>query len=82
MTRLNGAEVWRATIDDLVFDLPALIAYCSTFTRLEAGNIILSGTTGGPGAYRRPPLRTKPGDIGKVKISGTGTLRNPMAQEE
>lgn len=81
VTRLNGQEVQRATIDDLVFDVPKLIEYCSTFTSLEPGDVIITGTTGGVGAYRTPPLWMKPGNVVEVEISGVGTLRNPIAQE-
>ena len=81
VTRLNGAEVQRATIDDLVFTVPALIEYCSTFTRLEPGDVIITGTTGGVGAYRTPPLWMKPGDVVEVEISGIGVLRNPVVGE-
>jgi len=81
VTRLNGVEVQRATLDDLVFDVPALVEYCSTFTRLEAGDVIITGTSGGVGAHRKPPLWMKPGDVVEVEISGIGTLRNPVAQE-
>jgi 2-keto-4-pentenoate hydratase/2-oxohepta-3-ene-1,7-dioic acid hydratase in catechol pathway len=81
-TRLNGEEVQRATIDDLVFDIPALIEYCSTFTRLEPGDVIITGTTSGVGAYRTPPLWMKPGDVVEVEISGIGLLRNPVVDED
>lgn len=81
VTRLNGAEVQRATIDDLVFSIPQLIAYCSTFTELVPGDVIITGTTGGVGAYRIPPLWLKPGDVVEVEITGVGLLRNPVAQE-
>jgi 2-keto-4-pentenoate hydratase/2-oxohepta-3-ene-1,7-dioic acid hydratase in catechol pathway len=81
ITRLNGEEVQRATIDDLVFDVPKLIEYCSTFTVLEPGDVIITGTTGGVGAYRTPPLWMKPGDTVEVEITGVGILRNPVAQE-
>jgi 2-keto-4-pentenoate hydratase/2-oxohepta-3-ene-1,7-dioic acid hydratase in catechol pathway len=81
VTRLNGAEVQRATVDDLVFDIPKLIAYCSTFTELAPGDVIITGTTGGVGAYREPPLWMKPGDVVEVEITGLGTLRNPIIQE-
>ncbi|HEX3349385.1 MAG TPA: fumarylacetoacetate hydrolase family protein [Acetobacteraceae bacterium] len=81
VTRLNGEEVQRATIDDLVFDTPALIAYCSTFTTLEPGDVIITGTTGGVGAYRDPPLWMKPGDTVEVEVSGVGILTNPIAAE-
>jgi 2-keto-4-pentenoate hydratase/2-oxohepta-3-ene-1,7-dioic acid hydratase in catechol pathway len=81
-TRLNGELVQEATIDDLVFDIPALIAYCSTFTQLEPGDVIATGTTGGVGAFRKPPLWMKPGDTVEVEIGGIGVLRNPIVQEE
>jgi 2-keto-4-pentenoate hydratase/2-oxohepta-3-ene-1,7-dioic acid hydratase in catechol pathway len=81
LTRLNGEEVQRATIDDLQFDVAALIAYCSTFTWLEAGDVIVTGTTGGVGAYRKPPLWMKPGDTVEVEVSGIGVLRNPVIAE-
>ncbi len=81
VTRLNGREVQRATIDDLVFGVARLVAYCSAFTFLEPGDVIITGTTGGVGAYHKPPLWMKPGDTVEVEITGVGTLRNPIGQE-
>jgi 2-keto-4-pentenoate hydratase/2-oxohepta-3-ene-1,7-dioic acid hydratase in catechol pathway len=81
VTRLNGQEVQRTTIDDLLFDIPAIIEYCSTFTELAPGDVIATGTTGGVGAARKPPLWMKPGDVVEVEISGVGVLRNPVEQE-
>ena len=72
----------HATVDDLCFDIPTLIEYCSTFTELEAGDVIVTGTTGGVGAYHKPPLWMKPGDTIEVEITGVGVLRNPIAQED
>jgi 2-keto-4-pentenoate hydratase/2-oxohepta-3-ene-1,7-dioic acid hydratase in catechol pathway len=80
--RLNGEVMQSATLDDLVFGIPALISYCSGFTVLEPGDVIITGTTGGVGAYRTPPKWMKPGDVVEVDISGVGTLRNPVAQED
>ena len=80
-TRVNGVEMQRATIDDLVFDVPTLIEYCSTFTILEPGDVIITGTTGGVGAYRKPPLWLKPGDTVEVEVSGVGVLHNGVVQE-
>jgi 2-keto-4-pentenoate hydratase/2-oxohepta-3-ene-1,7-dioic acid hydratase in catechol pathway len=80
-TRLNGVEVQAAPISDLVFDVPALIAYCSTFTELVPGDVIVTGTTGGVGAYRVPPLWMKDGDVVEVEVSGIGILRNPVKDE-
>jgi 2-keto-4-pentenoate hydratase/2-oxohepta-3-ene-1,7-dioic acid hydratase in catechol pathway len=81
VTRLNGEEVQRTTIDDLLFDVPAIIEYCSTFTELAPGDVIATGTTGGVGGARKPPLWMKPGDVVEVEISGIGVLRNPVVQE-
>jgi 2-keto-4-pentenoate hydratase/2-oxohepta-3-ene-1,7-dioic acid hydratase in catechol pathway len=80
-TRLNGTEVQSAPISDLVFDVPKLIAYCSTFTTLRTGDVIITGTTGGVGAYREPPLWMKGGDVVEVEIDGIGLLKNPVIDE-
>ena len=80
-TRVNGMEVQAAPISDLVFDVPTLIAYCSTFTELVPGDVIVTGTTGGVGAYRVPPLWLKHGDVVEVEVSGIGILRNPVRDE-
>lgn len=81
MTRVNGVEQQHATVDDLSFDIPTLIEYCSTFTQLEAGDVIVTGTTGGVGAYQKPPLWMKPGDTVEVEITNIGVLRNTVVQE-
>ena len=81
MTRVNGVEQQHATVDDLCFDIPTLIEYCSTFTQLEAGDVIVTGTTGGVGAYQKPPLWMKPGDTVEVEITNIGVLRNTVVQE-
>jgi 2-keto-4-pentenoate hydratase/2-oxohepta-3-ene-1,7-dioic acid hydratase in catechol pathway len=80
-TRLNGAVMQQAPISDLVFDIPALIAYCSVFTDLAAGDVIVTGTTGGVGAFRDPPVWMKPGDTVEVEITGIGVLSNPIADD-
>jgi 2-keto-4-pentenoate hydratase/2-oxohepta-3-ene-1,7-dioic acid hydratase in catechol pathway len=82
MMRLNSVEQQHATIDDLCFDIPPLIEYCSTFTQPEAGDVIVTGTTGGVGAYQKPPLWMKPRDTVEVEITGIGVLRNPVVTEE
>ncbi|KAA0998815.1 fumarylacetoacetate hydrolase family protein [Paraburkholderia panacisoli] len=80
-TRLNGEVVQQATTDDLIFDIPTLIEYCSTFTELHAGDVIITGTTGGVGAFRQPPLWMKAGDVVEVEISKIGILRNVVVDE-
>lgn len=81
VTRLNGEVVQQAPLSDLIFDIPTLIEYCSTFTVLRPGDVIITGTTGGVGAFREPPLWMKPGDIVEVEISKVGVLRNTIADE-
>jgi 2-keto-4-pentenoate hydratase/2-oxohepta-3-ene-1,7-dioic acid hydratase in catechol pathway len=78
-TRVNGSVMQETGIDDLCFDVPALIAYCSTFTQLEPGDII--ATPGGAGAFREPRVWLRPGDFVEVEIGGIGVLRNPVADE-
>lgn len=80
-TRLNGELMQSSSTGDLIFDIPALIEYCSTFTRLEPGDVIATGTPGGVGAARTPPVWMKPGDTIEVSISGIGDLQNTIADE-
>jgi 2-keto-4-pentenoate hydratase/2-oxohepta-3-ene-1,7-dioic acid hydratase in catechol pathway len=80
-TRVNGEVVQQATIDQMIFDIPRQIEYCSTFTRLEPGDVIATGTPGGVGAKRTPPLWLKPGDRVEVELDRLGILENGVADE-
>ena len=80
-TRLNGVVVQEAVLSQMIFDIPTVIEYCSGFTRLEAGDVIVTGTPGGVGVKRVPPLWMKPGDIVEVEIERLGVLRNGIADE-
>jgi 2-keto-4-pentenoate hydratase/2-oxohepta-3-ene-1,7-dioic acid hydratase in catechol pathway len=79
VTRLNGEEMQRATTDTLTFTIPELIAYISEWTELHPGELIITGTPGGVGFTREPPVFMKEGDVIEVDISGIGVLRNPIA---
>ena len=81
VTTLNGQVVQQARISELCFDIPALIEYCSTFTELMPGDVIATGTPGGVGFARTPPLWLTPGDRVEVAISGVGKLVNHVTQE-
>ena len=81
MTRLNGKEMQHATTDDLLFSIPQLIHYLSTVTELVPGDVIVSGTTGGVGCYRDPPVFMKDGDIIEIELDKIGVLRNPVVNE-
>lgn len=80
-TRLNGQVVQQAPLADLIFPLPVIVAYLSSFTPLSPGDVILTGTPGGVGAKREPPLWMKPGDVVEVDISSVGLLRNEIVDE-
>ena len=80
-TRLNGQTVQQTTTDLMITDIPNLIAYCSTIMTLLPGDVIVTGTPGGVGLKRTPPLFMKPGDTVEIEISGVGLLRNPVAAE-
>lgn len=80
-TRLNGQTVQSATLDLLIFSIPEIIEYVSSWSELIPGDVIVTGTPGGVGFKRNPPLFMKPGDTVEVEISGIGTLVNPIAAE-
>lgn len=77
-TRLNDRIVQHAAIADMAFDVESLIVSLSEAFTLSAGDIIVTGTPGGIGMSRRPPLWMKPGDVCEVEISGLGVLRNSI----
>jgi 2-keto-4-pentenoate hydratase/2-oxohepta-3-ene-1,7-dioic acid hydratase in catechol pathway len=79
-TRLNGVTMQDQPIADLIFDVPALIAYLSAFTPLTAGDVIVTGTPGGVGDGRTPPVYLRPGDVVEVEIGAIGTLTNRVAE--
>ncbi len=77
-TRLNGKVMQSATADLLVFGFAEIIEYCSTFTELVPGDVIVTGTPGGVGAARKPPVYMDEGDVVEVEVSPIGLLRNPI----
>jgi 2-keto-4-pentenoate hydratase/2-oxohepta-3-ene-1,7-dioic acid hydratase in catechol pathway len=80
-TRLNGEVMQDARLDQMIFNVPKLIAYCSLWTELRPGDVIVTGTPGGVGARRDPPLWMKPGDEIVVEIEGVGQLVNRVVDE-
>ena len=81
VTRLNGEVLQDATTDLLVFTVPVLINYISTFTELVPGDVIVTGTPGGVGFKRNPPVFMKDGDTCEIEIDKIGILSNPIADE-
>ncbi|WP_127817964.1 fumarylacetoacetate hydrolase family protein [Microbacterium sp. CPCC 204701] len=82
ITRLNGEVMQSARISELLFRIEDMVSYLSTIHRLEPGDVIVTGTSGGVGIRRDPVVFLRPGDVVEVEIDGIGTLRNPVAAEE
>lgn len=80
-TRLNGEVMQKADTSMLIFSFPRLIAYVSTFTSLAPGDVIVTGTPGGVGARRNPPVWMKPSDRVEIEVPGIGVLANTIAVE-
>jgi len=80
-TRLNGNTVQSSTLDMMIFSIPKLIEYISIFTPLSPGDVIVTGTPGGVGWVRKPPLWMKAGDSVEVEIEGVGVLKNSVVDE-
>jgi 2-keto-4-pentenoate hydratase/2-oxohepta-3-ene-1,7-dioic acid hydratase in catechol pathway len=81
-TRLNGQILQDAPVSDLCFNIPQLIEYCSSWTPLEPGDVIVTGTPGGVGRVRKPPIWMKPGDTVEIDIQGVGLLSNTIVDEK
>jgi acylpyruvate hydrolase len=79
--RLNGQVMQDSSIDKLIFGVPTLIEMISVAISLEPGDVIITGTPGGVGAARKPPVFMKPGDVFEVEIEGMGVLSNPVHRE-
>lgn len=80
-TRLNGEVMQKSDTTNLLFSIPRLIAYTSTFTTLRPGDVIVTGTPGGVGAKRQPPVFMKEGDVVEIEVGKIGILRNSIAKE-
>jgi acylpyruvate hydrolase len=79
---LNGEGMQDQPTTDMLFDIPAVIAFASSFMTLEPGMLILTGTPGGVGGARTPPRFLRAGDVCRVEIDGVGILQNPVIRED
>lgn len=77
----DGQVVQDDRTANLLFGIPEIIAYLTTFMTLEPGDLILTGTPAGVGFVREPPLLLKDGSEFEVRIPGIGSLRNRYVAE-
>jgi 2-keto-4-pentenoate hydratase/2-oxohepta-3-ene-1,7-dioic acid hydratase in catechol pathway len=80
--RLNGEELQRANTEMMIFDVPAIIAYLSSFLELVPGDVIATGTPSGVGSKRTPPRFLRPGDHVEVELEKVGVLQNTVVAED
>jgi 2-keto-4-pentenoate hydratase/2-oxohepta-3-ene-1,7-dioic acid hydratase in catechol pathway len=80
-TVLNGQVMQSARTSQMIVDIPSAVEFFSSFTRLAPGDVIATGTPGGVGFARQPPVWLIPGDVIEVTIEGLGTIRNHVVAE-
>jgi 2-keto-4-pentenoate hydratase/2-oxohepta-3-ene-1,7-dioic acid hydratase in catechol pathway len=76
--RLNGERMQHASTEQMIFKIPKIIEYVSTWTTLVPGDVLVTGTPGGVGARRNPPIWMKPGDKVEIEIDKVGVLENSI----
>ena len=81
-TRLNGNVMQDSGTNMMIFDIGAVIEYVSAFAELVPGDVIVTGTPGGVGNARKPPIYMQDGDTAEVEIKGIGTLVNKVVKEK
>lgn len=81
-TTLNGEVMQSARTSQMIVDIPSAVEFFSSFTRLRPGDVIATGTPGGVGFARQPPVWLQPGDIIEVSIEGIGAIRNRVVAED
>jgi len=75
---VNGKVQQSSNTQNLIFDCYTLVSYISQSITLKTGDLIFTGTPGGVGVFRKPPVFLKKGDVVEVSIEKIGTLRNPV----
>lgn len=75
---VSGEVMQQGNTDDLIFSVPALVAWLSRFITFRPGDLVWTGTPGGVGEARTPQRFLHPGDVVETTITGIGTMRNPV----
>jgi 2,4-diketo-3-deoxy-L-fuconate hydrolase len=79
--RLNSEVVQHGNTDDLIFAVPALVAWLTRYITFRPGDLVWTGTPSGVGEARTPPVFLKAGDVVETEIEGIGTMRNPVVEK-
>lgn len=80
-TVLNGRVMQAARTSEMLVKVQESIEFFSSFATLRAGDLIATGTPGGVGFARNPPIWLNGGDVVEVTIEGIGTIRNEIVEE-
>ena len=75
---VNGTCMQDASTGDMFFNVAELLSWTSAQIRLEVGDLVLTGTPPGVGAFRSPSILLGPGDVVEIDIQGIGVLSNPV----
>lgn len=78
---INGQVYQDWNTNDMIFDVPAIIAFLSSSTTLLPGTVIMTGTPQGVGCAQKPPRWLQPGDVVTIEIEKIGKLTNPVVEE-
>jgi len=79
--RVNGVTMQNSNTSKMIFRIPQLIEFISASITLEPGDILATGTPEGVGAFRKPPVFLKAGDVVEVEVEKLGVLRNTVVAE-
>ena len=79
---LNGTVMQSARTSQMLVTVPAAVEFFSSFTHLAPGDVIATGTPGGVGFARTPPVWMEPGDVIEVTVEKVGTIRNHVVAEK
>jgi acylpyruvate hydrolase len=79
---LNGTVMQSARTSQMLVTVPAAVEFFSSFTHLAPGDVIATGTPGGVGFARTPPVWMEPGDVIEVSVEKVGTIRNRVVAEK
>ncbi len=80
--KVNDKTMQDASTAQKIFPVAAIVSILSSFTTLEPGDVIATGTPSGVGKARKPPIFLKPKDVVTAEIEGIGVLENPVAAEK